>query len=86
MIFEAEILIDLKKALVVEELAIEVFGVFRVTEKTEHGAADFLIIEEGRKVEVFGPEACAFGDEQGVDDVGEHFMYAGLTDEVDGVI
>ena len=80
MVFEAEVLVDLEEALVVEEFAIEAFLEGGVAEQTEHGATDFLVVEEGGQFEVFGPEACAFGDEEGVDDVSEHLVDAGFAD------
>ncbi len=45
MVFEAEVLVDLQEALVVEEFAIEAFLEGGVAEQTQHGAADFLIVE-----------------------------------------
>ena len=80
MVFEAEVLVDLEEALVVEEFAIEAFLESGVAEQTQHGPADFLIVEEGGQFEVFGPEASALGDEEGIDDVGEHFVDAGFAD------
>lgn len=80
MVFEAKVLVDLEESLVVEEFAIEAFLESGVAEQTQHGAADFLIVEEGGQFEVFGPEAGALGDEEGVDDVGEHFVDAGFPD------
>lgn len=47
MVFEAEVLVDLEEALMVKELAIEAFLEGGVAEQTKHGAADFLIVEEG---------------------------------------
>ena len=80
VVFEAEVLVDLEEALMVEELAIEAFLEGGVAEQTKHGAADFLVVEEGGQFEVFGPEACALGDEEGVDDIGEHLVDAGFAD------
>ena len=47
MVFEAEVLVDLEEALVVEELAIEAFLEGGVTKQTKHGAADILVVEKG---------------------------------------
>jgi hypothetical protein len=47
VVFEAEVLVDLEESLVVEEFAIEAFLEGGVAEQTEHGATDFLVVEEG---------------------------------------
>lgn len=60
----------------VMEFAVELArgGVF--SEESQLGATDLLIGEQRGQFEVLRPEARALGDEQGIDDIGQHFLNA----------